>query len=44
MRNFADEKHKGGNCELIVILRGRARFIMINNQIRREPFIRDVRV
>ena len=44
IRNFADEKYKGGNCEVTVILRGRARFLMINNQIRRKPFIRDVRV
>ena len=55
IRNFADEKYKGGNCQLTVILRGRARFIMINNQIspsgiidlskiRLEPFIQEVRV
>ena len=55
IHNFADEKYKGGNCQLTVILRGHARFIMINNQIspsgkidlskiRREPFIQEVRV
>ena len=44
IRNFANKKCKGGNCELTVFLRGRARFITINNQIRLEPSIRDFRV